>query len=131
VNEVNLHHNDTIQYFLTFDDLIDYFYFGKGLGVMTINGMVFSNCYGEWTSINLLLQRLGSIRGSTQALQFGGVSFSGVLSAFSLRASAESANTHAVDFTLQMDLIANSLPSPRFPSPCNSNNYSSPNYSNP
>ena len=123
VNEVTMQHNDTVQYFLTFDDVIDYFYFGKGLGAMNINGMVFANCYGEWTSINLLLQQLGSIRGTTQTVQFGNVSFSGVLSSFNLRASADAQSTHVAEFALHLDIISNSLPSPRFNSACNTTNY--------
>ena len=32
ITEVTMQHRETVQYFLTFDDFISYYYFGRGLG---------------------------------------------------------------------------------------------------
>src|SRR5579859_7439346 len=52
VSEVLFQNKDTIQYFLTFDDLVSYFYFGKGLGSMVISGSIISSCNGSWNLFN-------------------------------------------------------------------------------
>src|ERR1700733_11447406 len=43
INSVEVTNNETIQFFMTFDDVIEYFYFGKGIGNINISGTVFSS----------------------------------------------------------------------------------------
>jgi hypothetical protein len=111
INEVTVQHRDTIQYFLTFDDVINYFYFGKGLGSLNISGCILSDCNGNWPALHKLMNRIGSIRGKTVNVFIGGISFTAVLSSFTLRASADITSLHIVDFNFQLDIIDSSLPS--------------------
>lgn len=111
INEVVWQHRDTVQYFLTFDDLISFFYFGKGLGTVNVSGTLFCDCNGNWFNLNQLLARIGGVRGRiVPGLSFANVMFDGVLSSFTVRASADPNNIHAVDFSLQFDIINSSLP---------------------
>lgn len=116
VTEVTIQNRDTIQYFLTFDDLISYFYFGKGLGSITINGILFSDCDGYFRGANSFTSLMSNIRGTTQNVSFGNAVFKGVVSSFTVRASAEEGN--CVEFNLQMDVIDHSLAPPRFTASC-------------
>ena len=118
VTEVNMQHRDTIQYFLTFDDFISYYYFGKGLGTMSISGMVFSDCLGQFGSLSTLNNQLAGIRGTEQRIVFGNTVFVGVMSAFTLRASSEMSSIHSVDFNIQMDIIDSSMPPATFSPSC-------------
>ena len=127
INEVVFQNRDTIQFFLTFDDLVSYFYFGKGLGTMTITGSVMTDCYGDtlgWGTLHDFMQMLGSKRGqrigskTNDYLTMSGVSLEGVLSSFTVRASAELNSLTSVDFTLQLDIIASSFRSPTINSAC-------------
>lgn len=115
VNEVTIQNRDTIQYFLTFDDLISYFYFGKGLGSISISGTMFSDCSGDFPGIGLFNNKIASVRGTTQNVSFGNAVFAGVVSSFTVRASGEE---NLVDFNIQMDVIDHSLRPPRFSPAC-------------
>lgn len=119
VTEVTVQNRDTVQYFLTFDDLITYFYFGKGLGSMTISGMAFSDCNNYFGSLPTLTNAIGKIRGTTQYISFGNVTFSAVLSSFTLRSSSEPNAVNYIDFNLQFDVIDHSLPPAQFTTNCN------------
>ena len=132
VSEVAFQVRDTIQYFLTFDDLITYYYFGKGLGTMTVSGSILADCSGTWGLYNNFMQYLGKLRGETIGqytdipgtntdlendseqytghLAVGGVSLVGVLSSFTVRAGTEPNSLSTVDFTLQLDIIDSSFP---------------------
>jgi len=118
VSEVTMQHHDTVQYFLTFDDFITYYYFGKGLGALSISGMIFSDCDGQFNSLNTLINQLSSIRGSVQAISFGNVAFNCVLNSFTIKASADPQSLHAIDFMVQMEIINSSMPPAVFTSSC-------------
>jgi hypothetical protein len=118
VSEVTVQNRDTIQYFLTFDDLISYFYFGKGLGTISINGLMFSDCNGYFRGLNMFNNMISRIRGSVQNISFGNAVFSGVISAFTMRASADEGMNNAIEFNLQLDVIDHSLVPPRFTPTC-------------
>ena len=144
VNEVFFQHKDTIQYFLTFDDLITYFYFGKGLGSMTIAGSIIADCNGNWNMLNNFMSYLGSLRGqqigniynntgstlsnllsnqssnfnNTGSLIVGGVAFIGVLSSFSVKSSAEPNALNVVDFSLNLDIVDSSFVKPVITGAC-------------
>lgn len=115
VNEVTIQNKDTIQYFLTFDDLISYFYFGKGLGSININGTMFSNCDGYFPGLASFNNIIGSVRGSKQNVSFGNAVFVGVVSSFTVRADGEN---NLVEFNIQMDVIDHSLRPPTFSPTC-------------
>lgn len=125
ISEVLFQNRDTIQYFLTFDDLITYFYFGKGLGTMTITGSIIADCDGGWNLYNELMAHLGTLRGkkigeddTLGPLIVGGVTFTGILNSFTVRAGTDPNSLHTVDFTLQLDIIDSSFARPTINSTC-------------
>jgi hypothetical protein len=115
VTEVTTQMRDTIQYFLTFDDLISYFYFGKGLGNISISGMLFSDCSGHYPGLNQFTDIIAGVRGTTQNISFGNAVFSGVVSSFTLRAVGED---NTIEFNIQLDVVDHSLLPPRFTPSC-------------
>lgn len=116
ITSVSVQNNDTIQFFLTFDDLISYFYFGKGLGNITVSGKIFSSCDGSMPGIDIFYNQVGAFRGRTVAISFGNAVFSGVITSFSTGAQADPDNT--VDFSITLNVINHSLPSPNFQPLC-------------
>ncbi len=118
INEVAIQNRDTIQYFLTFDDFISYYYFGKGLGSINISGMLFSDCNGRFKGVNSFTGAIADIRGRRQVISFGNVVFTGVLSSFTIRAASEDSLNNVIEFNLQLDIIDHSLTPPRFNSVC-------------
>ena len=116
ITEVTIQNRDTIQYFLTFDDFISYYYFGKGLGSLSISGMILSDCSGYFSGAGALTSMIARIRGTTQVISFGNASFSAVISSFTIRAGDE--NPNMMDFNLQMDIINHSLKPPVFRYSC-------------
>lgn len=118
ISEVTIQNRDTIQYFLTFDDFISYFYFGKGLGSITISGVMFSDCNAYFHGASILTNIISRIRGTTQQISFGNVVFDAVISQFTIRASADEGLNNAIDFNIQMDIINHSLISPSFQPLC-------------
>ncbi len=75
--------NETIQFFLTFDDLVKYFHFGKGLGSISISGMIFSNCEGSMPGLTKMYSILGQNRGKLITVSFGSMWFQGVMTSVS------------------------------------------------
>jgi hypothetical protein len=55
--------NETIQYFLTFDDVIKVIHFGKGLGTITAEGIMYSDCDGELPGFDAFKQAISDLRG--------------------------------------------------------------------
>src|SRR5574343_108699 len=54
VTDLGIENNETIQFFLSFDDFINYFYFGKGIGSIALSGMIFTDCVGNMPGLNNL-----------------------------------------------------------------------------
>ena len=119
VNEVDIQNRDTVQYFLTFDDVVSYFYFGKGLGSLTIQGTLFSDCENNFNGIPDLIAAISTVRGKETKIYFGSITFTCVLSAFTIRASAEEGLSNTMDFNLQLDIIGHQgFDSPKVTSLC-------------
>lgn len=62
-NSVSVQLGETIQYFLSFDDVIKYIHFGKGLGNITVEGTLFSDCKGNIPGIKKFKQAFSLLRG--------------------------------------------------------------------
>jgi len=125
ISDVSMQNRDTIQYFLTFNDLVSYFYFGKGLGTLSISGFVLGSpdnldnpTTTSFPGMANLLSRIGRIRGKEVSVLFGGHIFWCVLSSFTFRANAEDQNINMIEFNLQLDIINHTLRSPTFNSYC-------------
>jgi hypothetical protein len=68
-NSITVQMADTIQYFLTFDDVIKYIHFGKGLGTMVVEGMMFCNTDGTVPGIAKFSAAVNKLRGTP--IKFG------------------------------------------------------------
>ena len=106
--ELGVQLNETIQYFLTFVDVIHYYYFGKGLGQITVRGVMFEQCNnGKSTSsipgFDELWRLLGTKRGQTVNLSFRTASFDCVLMDYSFMQVAEPENM--VNFSVGLAVI--------------------------
>jgi phosphotransferase system IIA component len=62
-NTISVQLGETIQYFLTFDDVIKYIHFGKGLGTLTVEGMLFSDCDANIPGLKKYKQAFSLLRG--------------------------------------------------------------------
>ena len=109
VTDVSIVNRDTIQYFVTFDDVISYFYFGKGLGNISISGMLFSDCTNNFPGLTPFTQAIGNLRGTTQTITFGSAWFHAVLSGFTVRVASDNGMQNAIEFNLQMDVVDHSF----------------------
>lgn len=116
VSDVSVSNNDTIQFFMTFDDFISYFYFGKGLGDLVIRGMLFMDCSGDMPGVNKFYSKVSEIRGTEVDVSFGNVVFTCVLVGFSTTAVSEPVSV--TEFTLQLKIIDHSLGSKNFNTSC-------------
>lgn len=107
VSNVSINNQDTVQFFQTFDDFISYFYFGKALGDLVINGILVTDGDGNVPGLNAFYDKISNIRGERVLISFGNVVFTCVLVGFSTTAITEPADI--TDFTLQLKIIDHSL----------------------
>jgi len=80
-NNVGLQLSETIQYFLTFDDVIKFIHFGKGVGTLTAEGTLFSDCYGNIPGISKFRSAISALRGKEQKIDIGGIVVTAVMTA--------------------------------------------------
>ena len=88
-SDVTLQLGETIQYFLTFDDVIKYIHFGKGVGNITVSGALFSDCSQNLPGAEKYLQAFSGLRGTTQQVTLGNKTFTVVVSNANLTMLAE------------------------------------------
>lgn len=99
LTNVTIQHNETVQFFQSFGDLINYFYFGKGLGQIHMELMCFMNCTTA-PGLQKLWTAIGQNRGKEISVSMGPIFVKGVLMSFSVAAVAEP-ETH---FMISIDL---------------------------
>jgi len=103
VTDIGIHVQETVQFFQSFDDFIHYYYFGKGLGSITINMLFFQDCTsGTAPGLAKILQRIGEKRGKTLDVSIGNVVFTGVLMDFSITVMSEPETHYAISLHLGM-----------------------------
>jgi hypothetical protein len=78
-NQVSAQINETIQYFLTFDDIIKYIHFGKGLGSVTAEGTMYSDCDGDVPGLSKFASAISGLRGKEQEVVIGGMTLTVVM----------------------------------------------------
>jgi hypothetical protein len=88
-NTVSFRLGETIQYFLTFDDIIKYIHFGKGLGSLTVEGTMFSDCDGNIPGMSKFQQAIRSLRGKGQILVVGNVAMAGIMTDVQLSVTSD------------------------------------------
>jgi hypothetical protein len=109
VTDISVRVQDTIQFFQSFDDFIHYYYFGKGVGSITVNLLFFQDTSNSAPGVSKILQKLGEKRGKTTEVSLGNVAFTGVLTDFTLTAMSEPETHYAVSINFAM--IDHKLPS--------------------
>lgn len=72
-NSVSLQLGETLQYFLSFDDVIKFIHFGKGVGVLTVDGTLYGDCSGDIPAMNSFRSAVGALRGKEQPVTIGGI----------------------------------------------------------
>lgn len=99
--------NETQQFFLTFDDIIRFINFGRGLGNIVVNGEIFADCHYSMPGVDALLSAFGNKRGSTCMVSVGSTTFTCVVSSANCSLSAEPDTTF--NFSIGLTVIADSL----------------------
>lgn len=72
-NTIGLQLGETIQYFLTFDDVIKFIHFGKGLGTITVEGTLYGDCAGGIPGLSKFKEAFRELRGKEQKIDIGGI----------------------------------------------------------
>jgi hypothetical protein len=88
-SDVTMQLGETIQYFLTFDDVIKYVHFGKGVGNIAVSGVLFSDCSGQMPGAARFLQAFSSLRGKSQQITLGNQTFTVIVTNCNLSLLAE------------------------------------------
>ena len=110
VTQVGIQNSDTIQYIMTFDDVINFFYFGKGMGSITISGMLLSNGNGELPgAYRFHNDVIGSARGKRVKVSMGNTVFVGVISNFGINVIAD---PNVAEFTISLSVVNHNIPNP-------------------
>lgn len=78
-DNVSIQLGETIQYFLTFDDIIKFIHFGKGVGAITVEGTMYSDCSGNVPGVYAFAEAIAATRGRPQYLTVGSVTVTAIL----------------------------------------------------
>ena len=86
---VSVQLGETIQYFLTFDDVIKFIHFGKGVGAVTAEGTMYSTCDGSLPGAAGFAQAVSALRGKATYLTVGNVVVAATLTNAQLSISSQ------------------------------------------
>jgi hypothetical protein len=70
-NNVSMQLGETMQFFLTFDDVIKFIHFGKALGSVTVEGTIFCDCQNNLPKLKQLAKAITALRGKEQTILLG------------------------------------------------------------
>ena len=87
--EVSVQIGETIQYFLTFDDVIKFIHFGKGLGTVNVAGIMFSKCDGDIPGLNKFSGAVSGLRGKEQTISIGSMTLTVILNSAQISVISE------------------------------------------
>ena len=88
-NSVSVQVGETLQYFLTFDDVIKFIHFGKGLGNVTAEGIMYCDCNGNIPGAQRFAQVVSGLRGKTQSISVGSVVVTATMTTSQLTMSSD------------------------------------------
>ena len=88
-NNVSLQLGETIQYFLTFDDVIKFIHFGKGLGTLAVDGLMFVDCSGNLPGLGKYKAAISALRGKEQKINIGGIVVTAVMTSTQITIMSE------------------------------------------
>ena len=109
LTELGAEHRDVIQYFLTFDDAISYFYYGKGLGALRIGGLIFPNADGNMPGMQEFHNTVGQYRGKAIPISLGALGMMVMLDSFSVNLVPDDI---LVQFSMQCSIIDSTMRHP-------------------
>lgn len=116
LTDITIHTNDVVQTFLSFDDFVHHYYFGKGVGQISVRGMCFMNCDGDAIpGLDQFYSRIGEKRGQEVVFSIGAFWFAGVLQDANVTIIAEP-ETHAM-FSASFAMTTHNIVSPELPPP--------------
>lgn len=105
--DIQVQTSETVQYFLTFDDVIKYIHFGKGVGAVTVNGILFADCSETIAGLANFWKTAGSQRGKVVRVSMAGLSAKAVLTNIAVNVVGEP--TTMAQFSLQLAMIDHNL----------------------
>ena len=88
-SSVSFQVNETIQYFLAFDDIIKFIHFGKAVGNVTAEGIMYCDCTGDIPGLSYATSAISALRGNAVELHLGGYIVTGVLNSATITALAD------------------------------------------
>lgn len=104
VTDIAVETSDILQFFTTFDDVINWFFFGKGLGNLVVKGMIFTDCDGKASGLGVLNNTVAALRGKEIELSLGTVAFKVVVT--STRISIMAEPVMVAEFTLNFAIVS-------------------------
>jgi len=87
--EVSMQISETIQYFLTFDDVIKFIHFGKGLGTIAVQGIMFSDCSGDLPGLPKFSAAISALRGKEQDITIGDIGLTAIMTSAQVNLTGE------------------------------------------
>lgn len=101
LTNMSITHNDTVQFFQSFGDLVHYFYFGRGVGQAHFELMCFLSCGSDQApGLQKLWSKIGDKRGQKITVAFNSITVTGILTNVSITAVAEPETHYLVSFDL-------------------------------
>lgn len=120
VTEVSMQNSEVVQFFMSFDDVVSWFYFGKGIGNMTIKGMLLTSDKGTPGLPILLNDVMSKTRGQMVQVSIGNAVFSCVLTNFSVSLAQDP--SPVVEYMLNLSIVNHFLPGRKYEDvPCDYN----------
>lgn len=111
ITELSAQTSEVVQFFTSFDDIINWFYFGKGVGTLTISGMLLTNDKGTPGLPILLDEVMRNTRGKMVGVSIGNAAFNCVLTGLSFQMTQDP--SPVVSFHLNLGIVGHSLPMQR------------------
>lgn len=107
ITDVCVRATETVQLFQSFDDIIHFYWFGKGVGNMTFNILLFTSPEGDSAGdtapgLTKLLTTLGEKRGKPVEVLMGDITFTGVLLDFAITIVGEPETHYQASINLAM-----------------------------
>lgn len=109
INSVSVQSSDTVQYFLTLSDLIEYFHFGKGVGNINIAGTIFCTCDGAAPGIDKFYDIIGENRNKYVYVIIGTKAFNCIINTYSANLTSEPAPL--IEFSIALGVVSDGIKS--------------------
>jgi len=111
ITQIGVAMSEIVQFFPTFDDFIHHYWFGKGVGSIVCQGVLFLDCHGVFPGLSSLMTAIGEHRGEKIVCSFGDFLFTGILTNCDLQMVAEPETV--LSFTINLGMTEHNLPTPK------------------